>query len=131
MAYISKEQVKEIREKIKKAGFTSKNGWKITIKRDTSTYGKVIVTIRKSPIDFFLHLKEDVRFNGKGYKQFCYPDDFKNGSEAQMVIRKLEEIIRSVGYYDNSQPEVDYFDVAFYYQIQIGEFDKPVEIVRK
>lgn len=42
------------------------------------------------------------------------------------VLSTIDKIIRTVGgHYDNSDIMTDYFDVAFYYNINVGEYDKP------
>jgi len=55
------------------------------------------------------------------------PDDWNNGvfltKEAHELLVKVNQIIRQYRY-DNSDPQTDYFDTNFYYDIHIGKWDK-------
>lgn len=112
MAYIPKERAKEIRKAIKKAFPEIK--FSITVKHSSKLY----VSIMKSPYfedgEYIGYVKVKNKFTEKQNE----------------VIEKIDEIIKNVGnYYNNSDPMTDYFDVAFYYDITVGKWDKPHEKV--
>lgn len=48
--------------------------------------------------------------------------------EQKEFLKKVDETIRVRGnYFDNSVVMIDHFDTAFYYNIRVGDFDKPHE----
>ena len=42
--------------------------------------------------------------------------------------RIVNEAIKSADYYDRSDAMVDYFDTAYYFDINIGDYSKPFEV---
>ena len=110
MAYISKETTKLIRNALK-AEFPEIK-FSVTM-RDCA---KIYVRVMKSP--YF----EDGKHNSNGFHHL------KNhhSERTQNVVEKIDEIIRTVGnYYDDSDAMTDYFDTAFYYDIEVGSWNKP------
>ena len=107
MAYINKETTKLIRNALK-AEFPEIK-FSITM-RD---HAKLFVKIMKSP--YF----EDGESNTNGFY------NLRNHPTGKDVIVKIDEIICKVGnHYDNSDPMTDYFDTAFYYDIDVGSWNK-------
>ena len=122
MAYITKEEVKVIRDNLKKAFPEIKFSVKM---RNHST---VLVTIKESPYNFEL--------NGKEYRdvnQYHFDTDMdghdwdKNIVKAHThrpLLRKIFAII-SKEHWDKSDIYTDYFNCSFYYYLSIGEYTKP------
>lgn len=99
MAYISTEQVKVIRENLKKE-FPQ---FKFSVKREH--YSKVCVSILSGNVDF-----------GTTYKKFKFEKDG--------VLGKINSIVNT-GNFDESDSMTDYFHVGFYTDMSIGQYDKP------
>lgn len=97
MAYISTEQVKEIRQNLKKE-FPN---LKFSVKR--LYYSKVQVSILSGNIDF-----------GTTYKNCTH--------ETDGVFGKINQIVNK-GNFNNSDSMTDYFHVGFYTEISIGRWD--------
>lgn len=97
MAYISTEQVKEIRQNLKKE-FPN---LKFSVKR--LYYSKVHVSILSGNIDF-----------GTTYKNCTHVTDG--------IFNKINQIVNK-GNFDNSDSMTDYFHVGFYTEISIGRWD--------
>lgn len=119
MAYISTSEVKRIREALKVAFPEFKFGVR-------KVHGglSVGVTIVSGPLD----LSPDFT-HGDGYAQInqYHLDKYEYGAFYQaidMIIRRAP--VRE--YYNRSEPMIDYFDVAFYYDIHIGNWNKPYEV---
>jgi hypothetical protein len=36
--------------------------------------------------------------------------------------------MKSAGWYDNSDAQIDYFDTAYYYDVNIGNWKKPYKV---
>ena len=114
MAYISSEDVKVIRENIKKS-FPSKDGWKISVTKHHCT--TIVVAIMQSP----------KKYNFEGYVQvnhYYIEKDSNFTDEQKSVLKKLVEII-SKKHWDKSDIMTDYFHCAFFIQLYIGKWNKP------
>jgi len=110
MAYITKEQVKTIRNTLK-SEFPE-----IKFSITTFHYSEIRVVILKSP-----YFENEAKLNVNQY----YIDRHFEGKQAE-VLNKIKSIILEKGnHYDNSDIQSDYFDVAFYYNIEVGYWNKP------
>lgn len=119
MAYISASEVKRIREALK----TAFPEFKFGVRKQHGGLS-VGVTIVSGPLD----LSPDFT-HGDGYAQInhYHLQNYKFGAFYQaidMIIRRAPER----KYYNNSDAMTDYFDVAFYYDIHVGAWNKPYEV---
>lgn len=124
MAYISTAEVKAIREELKKEFPEFKFGVR---KRD---WHAVSVTLKKGPA-----LPEEVFTHGEGYAQLnqYYPENYGAFSE---TLKKIIKIIKTAPakveggreWYDNSDAMTDYFDTAFYMDVNVGDWNKPYQV---
>lgn len=109
MAYITKETVKDIRNALKKEFPQTKFSVRLFHNM------KVSVSIMTSP-----YFDDDINMNINHNWLDRYPED------AKVFLKRVDEIIRTTGdYYNNTDIMTDYFDVAFYYDIEVGKWDKP------
>ena len=125
MAFITAEEVKAIRQELKatfpKVKFS-------VVRRDRM---EVNVSILKSDMDFDLDNSTDECVNPYNINEFY------NGEQAEF-LNKVHDIIKTAPgsidggrkYHDRSDPQTDYFDVAYYYEISIGKWDKPYELIK-
>lgn len=118
MAYVTTTQVKQSREALKIA-FPD---FKFMVRKGNGGSSSINVSIMSGPIDFGdpnggrtvnpYHV-------GAHYEPHCVPfleaviKVIKYGSERQ--------------YYDNSDPMTDYFDTAFYLDVEMGRWQKPYQ----
>ena len=117
MAYVSQEMKKELSVGIKKV--LKKYGCKgnIGVKNHMSLY----VDVMEGPIDFdFSH--------GEGYSQVntYWIDDHYKGIEKDF-LNDLKSAMKGNKWYDNSNAQIDYFDTAYYIDINIGKWNKPYQ----
>lgn len=135
MAYINAEEVKAIREALK-ARFPK---YKFSARKGSGSLS-VDVTIKQGPVDFIEdYLKDATPGSNADYirksgniqvNQYWYEDHF--GAEAAEVIGEVIKIIKTAparGWYDRSDIQTDYFDTAFYIHLNIGEWNKPYQVV--
>lgn len=116
MAYIATQKVAEIRAKLKKE-FPE---IKFSVRR--ASHSSLSVSILKSPYDFRPDsLKND---------SFMQVNTYWFGSHGYKHVDKLTRIIDicNEGNHNNSRPEIDYFDVGWYFDLSIGKWDKPFEL---
>ena len=120
MAWITTEQVKEIRNALKEK-FPE---IKFSVRKENGT--SVHVNILKSPYDFsYVN-----RFRPDGHTQlnrYHLPE----GPHKNLFEEILEIILfgSSRKFYDNSDAQIDYFDCAFYVNMGIGDWGKGYEMI--
>jgi len=117
MAYVSKETKKELAPEIKKV--LAEFGVKGTIK--VNNYATLVVTLRKIPVGMFTDREIENGVN-------VYHLEWFEGT-AKLFLIKLLAAMKGKKWYDKSDAMTDYFDTAWYNDIKIGEWNKPVEIV--
>ena len=107
MAYITTEQVANIRKQLKEAFPEVKFG---VSRRD---YLSVSVTIKAAPF----------RFTNEDYSQLneYHPEFYENREKFEQILA----IVKGQDWYDRSDSQVDYFDTAYYFSINQGAWDKP------
>lgn len=106
MAYISTEQVAEIRSELKK----QLPEIKFSVVRHH--FSNVTIAIMQAPY----------RFTEENYKQLNH--FFLDSYNHSEILIKIKEIANR-GNYDDSDSQTDYFDVGFYLNIHVGKYDKP------
>lgn len=123
MAHISANEAKAIRDELKA---TYGKRFKFSVRRDH--YSGVRVTILKGKDDFADILDQ----HGTSHLNHYYPESYGKHSK---LVRDITQIIKSApakveggrAWYDNSDAMTDYFDTAFYFSINIGDWKKPYE----
>lgn len=114
MAYITKEQVQEKREQIKKL-FPASQGWKFSIRLEH--YSSINLVILKAPINFLEN--SDRKYDSVNH---YYIDEHYTG-QAKEVLNRIYGILNK-GNFDKSDTYTDYHHVGFYVNITIGKWDK-------
>jgi hypothetical protein len=128
MAYISTKEVSAIRNELKEK--FGKNGFKFSVR--ASDKMKVHVNIMKGKTDFSDLWKNNKPGDyGFGYEQINHYHLHQYGKH-ENFFREIEKVIQTAPasvtgekWYDKSDIQSDYFNVAFYYQISVGQWDKP------
>jgi hypothetical protein len=117
MAYISTNEVAAIRAKLK-AEFPE---MKFSVRREN--HMKVCVAILKAPYHF---IKDQFREKMQGGYNWQVNHHWVDHHECYQHVDKLKRIIRicNEGNHDNSDIMTDYFDVGWYFDLEIGKYDK-------
>jgi hypothetical protein len=118
MAYVSKETKKELAPAIKKV--LAEYGVKGTIK--VNRYSTLVVTLRKVPAGLFTD--EEIT---NGVNVYWIEDHFTG--TAKKFLTELLAAMKGDKWYNNTDSSIDYFDTAWYNDIKIGEWNKPVEVI--
>ena len=118
MAYVSKETKKELAPAIKKV--LAEYGVKGTIK--VNNYSTLVVTLRKVPAGLFTNNEITNGVN------VYWIDEHFTGT-AKKFLTELLAAMKGDKWYDRSDAMIDYFDTAWYNEIKIGEWNKPVEVI--
>jgi len=125
MAYISANEVKAIRDELK-AQFPK---FKFGVRKGSGSLS-VNVTIKSGPTDF-----SDIFTHGAGYAQIN-PYWLGNYGEHQAFFEQVLRIIKIAPstveggrrWFDESDAMTDYFHTAYYFHIQVGEWNKGYEV---
>ena len=115
MAYISTEEVKVIREELKK-NFPSRLGWKLSIVR--RDYLSLSISIIQAPFE----LRNDQNNAYEPVNQYWI--ESRENTQSIPPLKKIFEIANKNNY-NRSDVQSDYFDVGYYLNISIGHFGKP------
>ena len=126
MAYISAEEVREIRKELKKE-FPL---YKFSVRKRQHS---VSVDLLKADIDFRSEF-HDVTNTYESINQYFIKEHYS--AKPASVLNKILEIIKSApanaengeAWFDKSDIQTDYFYTAFYIDISIGSYDKPYEL---
>lgn len=140
MAYITKSEVQEKRKLI--SALCKEYGIQATVSGANSS--TLTVTIRKGWIDFLGNYVDTVGNNwlncqqqkdnalfhkNKGYFKVneYYIEKQFSGIALDFMLELLQ--IMKIGHYDNSDIMTDYFDIAWYIGINVGEWNKPYVLI--
>jgi hypothetical protein len=98
----------------------------------------IAINIKSAPVDFIKNFNDTVAQQPGGFRtgsraekylqvnQFWYKEHFSG--KALELLDKIVPAMFSADYYDNSDAQYDYFDTAYYVDINIGKYDKPFEV---
>jgi hypothetical protein len=115
MAYMNQEKKTKIAAKIKP--LLKQYGLKGSLAvRNHST---IVLNIKSGKINF-----------GKDYIQVnTYWVDKNYDGVAREFLEKAVKALKSADWYNNSDSMTDYFDTAYYVDVNIGQWNKPYELV--
>jgi hypothetical protein len=113
MAYVNNETKAAIHAALKPV--FKKYGIKATVARGYN-YSALVVNVSAGDIDF-----------GTEYQQVnVYHVDSHYSGKAKDFLNEVIDTIKKAGtWYDESNAQIDYFNTAFYIDINIGRWDKP------
>jgi hypothetical protein len=123
MAFMNQERKKRIADDLKKV---IPADWKYSLKvRDHST---ICLTIRQAPVDLIQEAKNAGASVEKGQMYYRFNpyhwDKLDWPAKLHKVLQGIFDALYK-GNHDNSDPMTDYFDVGWYVDVSIGEWDNP------
>lgn len=127
MAYISKEEVANIRAALK-AAFPK---IKFAVRRDHAS--SVTVNIMSGDIDFSPVLGDSRSLSLNHYHTYketeaeCYTEYDSKFVPFAKTINQIVAILKGQDWFDKSDAMTDYFNTAYYISLSIGKWDKPYE----
>lgn len=137
MAYISQERKAQIAPVVKR--ICKKYGVKATLA--TRNHSTLVLNVKSGGIDFIGNFNSTIderdptgnkRINAaKDYIQvnpYWFHEHFSGAAKA--FLAEVLPAMKGPGWYDNSNAQVDYFDIAYYVDINIGKWDKPYALVK-
>lgn len=105
-------------------------------------HSTICLTLKSGNIDFIANsnrvcgnspyqVSRGFRPNTQGYcdvNQFWFHEHYDG--DAKAFLTEAYAALRSAGWYDRSDAMVDYFDTAYYMDINIGKWSKPYEVTK-
>lgn len=103
-------------------------------------HSTIVLNIKAGKIDFIKNFNETVvrqpRYNDRQFtpakdsiqvNPYWFQEHFSG-----TAVKALQEIFRAMkgaGWYDNSDAQTDYFDTAYYVDVNIGRWNQPYTVV--
>lgn len=131
MAYMNAETKATIAELVKP--ILKKYGIKGSL--SVRNHSSICLNIKSGPIDFISNANETnkarngERWDVKDYLQVnvYWIQDHFTGVAREFLLEAVMAL-KGAGYYNNSDAMTDYFDVAYYYNINVGRWDRAYEL---
>jgi hypothetical protein len=138
MAYMNQERKAKITSALKPV--LAKYGVKGTL--SVRNHMTITLTVKSGPIDFIANsnrvcgndhyqVARGFRPNANGYDQvnpYWFQDHYDG--DARAFLTEAFAALKAADYYDNSDAMTDYFDTAYYYDLNIGRWDRPYILVK-
>ena len=126
MAYMNQEKKAVIAAKLKPV--LKKYGVKGTL--SVRNHSSIVLNVKAGKVDFFTDYgdREDAEKFGIQVNPYWFEQHFTGKSK--QFLAEAFAALKSAGYYNNSDAQIDYFDTAYYYDINIGRWNKPYELTK-
>ena len=124
MAYMNQERKAVIAANLKPV--LKKYGVKGSL--SVRNHSTIVLNVKSGEVDFFEDYgdREDARKFGIQVNPYWFHEHFEGVSKN--FLTEAFNALKSAGYYDNSDAQVDYFDTAYYFDINIGRWNKPYQL---
>ena len=136
MAYMNQQKKAVIKANLEKA----LKGTGVKFSLSVRNHSTISCTIKSAPIDLiansnetcgkdFYQVSRGFKPNDSRYEQvnpYHYKDHFSG--KALEIVDKVVKALYTADYYDRSDAMTDYFDTAYYVDVNIGKWNKPFEV---
>lgn len=125
MAYVSQEKKAKLAVAIKT--ILKKYGVKATL--GVRHHSTLVLNIKSSKIDFLGNFNEVCKQSLKADRDYLevnpywFQDHFSG--VAKEFLAEITQAMYGPDYYDESDPQTDYFNCSHYIRVNIGKWDKP------
>ena len=141
MAYMNQQKKQVIKQALDQ--ILKPLGFKFSLKVSHSS--KISLTLRSGPVDFITDHIEYIKtekpwdFNQEmvtymesrkcmSINQYWYNENYtKKNAE---LIGKIVNAMKSADWFDKSDAMVDYFHTAYYYDVNVGDWEKPYTVTK-
>lgn len=133
MAYMNQEKKAKIAAALKVA--TAGTGLKYSL--SVRNHMSIDLTIKSGPIDFIGDYNETTR-NMSGYRQITDPEMSINqywyqehfSPKVKSIVEKIVNAMKAADYFDDSDAQTDYFNTAYFMNINVGRWNKPYVLIK-
>lgn len=135
MAYMNQDRKKVIASNLKP--ILKKYGLKGTL--SVRNHSTIVLNIKEGAIDFIANFNktaEEKPYNRpagpvKDYidvNPYWYHEHFSG--KAKKALEEILKALKSAGWYDKSDIQTDYFDTAYYVDVNVGNWNKPYVVTK-
>lgn len=130
MAYMDQQKKKIINDQIKP--ILKRYGVKGSL--SVRNHMAIVLTLKEGRLDFWKDRNMDA-FRGSladvfpghlDINQYHYKNHYIG--ESLNFLSEVFAALKSAGWYDKSDAMTDYFDTAYYYDVQVGRWNKPYQL---
>ena len=136
MAYMNQEKKAVIKTNLDKA----LKGTGVKYSLSVRSHMTIVCTVKSAPIDLIDNYNKTVANRPGGFRNgysieentcldvnpYWYKEHFSG--KALELVDKIVKAMYTANYYDNSDAMTDYFDTAYYVDVNIGKWNKPFEV---
>ena len=134
MAYMNQEKKAVIKANLDKA----LKGTGVKFSLSVRSHMSIVCTIKSAPIDLIDNYNKTVSNRPGAFRNaseakncldvnpYWYKEHFSG--KALELVDKIVKAMYTANYYDNSDAMTDYFDTAYYVDVKIGKWNKPIEV---
>ena len=133
MAYMNQERKQKIAQTLKPILAKYKVKGSLSVRNHMS----IVLTLKSGAIDFignsnrvcgndFYQVQRGFKPTTSGYDQvnpYWFQDHYDG--DAKAFLTEAFKALKSADWYDESNAMIDYFNIAYYVDINIGKWDKP------
>ena len=125
MAYMNQEMKAKIVAAVKPV--LKKYGVKGTF--SVRNHSTIVLNVKSGKVDFINdygntpEARKDAEKFGIQVNPYWFQEHF-NG-DAYFFLKEVFDGMKSAGWYNNSDAQIDYFDTAYYYDVNIGNWKQP------
>lgn len=132
MAYMNQEKKTKIAAALKPV--LKKYGLKGSL--SVRNHSTIVLNIKAGKIDFIGNYIKDItdpqvlkwcEKRAVDVNPYWYQDHYDGVAKA--ALDEIFTALKSAGWYNNSDAQIDYFDTAYYYDVNIGKWNKPYEVI--
>lgn len=126
MAYFSQDDKRVVSAAVKP--ILKKYGVKGSLSVHNHT--RVMLTLTAGKINFFKdgNIDPENRKWGVDVNPYWF-QDYYSGKSLEF-LKEIIPALKSAGWYDDSKPEIDHFNTAYYFSVQVGKWDKPYQVTQ-
>ena len=125
MAYMNQEKKAKIASKLKP--ILKRYGVKGTL--SVRNHSSIVLTLKSGVIDFIANSNRVCRGfqpNTSGHQDvnpYWFQDHYD--ADAKKFLTEAFQALKSADWYDRTDAQVDYFDIAYYVDITVGRWNQP------
>lgn len=136
MAYMNQERKAKITQALKPVLAKYKVKGSLSVRNHMT----IVLTLKSGAIDFignsnrvcgndFYQVSRGFKINDTGYDQ-VNPYHYQNhyDGDAKAFLTEALQALKAADWYDESDIMTDYFNTAYYVDVNIGKWDKPYEV---
>lgn len=97
--------------------------YKVKATLSVSNGSPIYLNVKSGIIDF------NLEHGSTQVNPYYFAEHFASNPEAVAFLTEAHEALMGAGFYNNSDIQSDYFNIAYYYYVNLGQWNKPYQLV--